>query len=387
MGTERREPWPGPDVPDLRHRHRRPRPPSRTPGDVLGRERGPHPISPLPKNFTEVGVFFTAAKPLRDRIIFSRHNLLSDPPFSRVDLISCRNLSIYLNAPLQNHAVRLFHYALNQGGLLFLGKAETIDQQREVFIDVHRDARIFRPVHDPARRHRVDAAALGSSSPAPRAVAPRGRSLKKSVEEDARDPLLRAFAPPALLVSDQDDVIYAIGDVDRFLSIREGLIGTKVAALIHDELRAELRALLFKSRRDPKRARGGTHRLGDQSFRLTVQRASTGDESANAVNSLVAFESVEVSGPPRGELADEERDVEHLRGVVTTLEKELSVTRDNLNAVVEELESANQELQLLNEELQSSNEELQSTNEELLTVNDELFEVEQELAPLRAEGA
>jgi two-component system CheB/CheR fusion protein len=347
-------------------------------------------VVPIPshlcrKYFTEVGAFFTAVKPLRDRIIFSRHDLLADPPFSRVDLISCRNLLIYLNVPLQDQAVRLFHYALNPGGLLFLGRAETIDQQRETFIDLDRDARIFRPVRDSARRYRVERSVLGSPSQSPRATPPRPRSLKASAEGDARDALLRAFAPPALVVSEQDDVTYAIGNVNPFLSIREGLVGTKVTSLIHDELRAELRALLFKSRRDPQVARGGTHSLGDQSFRLRVQRVPNAREGADGAHSLVAFEAVVASEPPPSELADDEHDVEQLRGIVTTLEKELSVTRENLKAVVEELESANEELQLLNEELQSSNEELQSTNEELQTANEELQSTNEELLTVNDE--
>jgi two-component system CheB/CheR fusion protein len=347
-------------------------------------------VVPIPshlcrKYFTELGGFFTAVKPLRDRIIFSKHNLVTDPPFSRIDLISCRNLLIYLNGPLESQALRMFHYSLNPSGLLFLGQAETIDPQRDMFTELDRGARIFRSMHDPRRRYHFETGAFGFSSQPVASSQPRGRSRTTSVEDVARDLLLRTFAPPALVVSAQGDVVYAIGEVNSFLTIREGLVGTKVTSLIRDELRAELRALLFKSRRDPGVARGGTHRLGERSFRLTVQTLTNAADGTNVDPSLVAFESVPVSEPPRTGSPSDDSDVEHLRATVATLENEVSVTRDNLNTVVEELESANEELQLLNEELQSSNEELQSTNEELQTANEELQSTNEELLTVNDE--
>jgi two-component system CheB/CheR fusion protein len=334
------------------------------------------------KYFRELGATYTASKTLRDRILFSVHNLVTDAPFSRIDLVSCRNLLIYLTVPLQTQVFRLFHYALNPNGLLFLGQAESVDMHRDVFVDVDRDARLFRTMSTPSRTyHFTPRSTVASSLRTP--LPPRQRPGNK-YQDDLQQLLLRTLAPAGLVLNANDDVLYALGDVAPFVSLREGLVGTTVTALIHEELRAELRALLFKCRREVVTARGGRRPLPSGSVRLVVQPLSqTLNEPLGALT-LVTFEPV-ADLPPLPAPGEPLSDPERLREVVVNLEQELSVTRQNLNTVVEELEHANEELQLLNEELQSTNEELQSANEELQTANEELQSTNEELLTVNDE--
>lgn len=338
------------------------------------------------KYFQELGGTSSVSKSLRDRIIFSAHNLVCDPPFSRIDLVSCRNLLIYLTVPLQARIFRLFHYTLNAGGLLFLGKAESIEPHRDVFTDVDRDARLFRALNVPVRLSHVSL--RGSAGTIPRPSASSRARQASAFQETVKDQVLAAFAPPSLVLNAQDEVIYALGNVNPYLAFREGAIGTTITSLIRDELRAELRALLFKARREGQPVQGGRHRWeGSRSgaVRLTVQPLARGAGEPDGALALVVIEQVSLEAQPSLTSTDDAADPDRLRAVVAMLEQELSITRQNLSAVVEELENANEELQALNEEMQSSNEELQSTNEELQTANEELQSTNEELLTVNDE--
>ncbi|MBK6846012.1 MAG: EAL domain-containing protein [Proteobacteria bacterium] len=315
------------------------------------------------------------------------HNLVCDPPFSRIDLVSCRNLLIYLTNPLQSQVFRLFQYALNPGGLLFLGQAESVEQHRELFADVDRDARLFRALEVRVRGPHFPARAL-PASPGQQRLPSRRQRAEDTLQERVEQAALEAFTPPSLAINAQDDLVYAIGQVNPFMAIRQGAVGTHITGLLKDEFRAEVRALLFKCRRENRALTGALQQLGDgegQAVRISARPLPALEGDADGGLTLLSFERVAGHLPSPAPSPDVLDDPLRARDALATLQQELASTRESLQTVVQELETTNEELQSLNEELQSSNEELQSTNEELQTANEELQSTNEELLTVNDE--
>ena len=364
---------------------------------AVGRQGSYHnaPCENLPEElrqryFEVDGSRLLAAKGLRNNIVFSVHNLIQDPPFSRVDVISCRNLLIYFNNVTQKRILGLFNYALNANGILFLGRSESIELHKDLFHHVDKDARIFRKQQ-------------GFGITAPPAVdfdgpgraldryAARGRNQQEPVPLPFRinQFVVDHYAPPTLAVNRSDEVVYILGDVEPYVAMRAGPTALNVFGLIQDRFRTELRALVYKCRREHQAVFGGRHGLpgkGERTVRIAVRQIPRDKDGDSSDHLLISFEPVE-SGRGAGKggraakdpgLTDPDRLQELERELTSTQEhlqtviEELETSNEELQSLTEELQSANEELQSTNEELQTSNEELQSTNEELLTVNDEL---------------
>jgi two-component system CheB/CheR fusion protein len=315
---------------------------------------------------------------LRDRIVFSKHDVARDPQFLNLDLISCRNLLIYLKPSAQQRLIRKFHNALKPGGLLFLGKSEQCPP--DMFDVVNARCRIF------ANRH----SAKGSS----RGFLNRDRSLAESglppasVRPSPNSELLRGilvdrFAPPAVLVDTELRVIESCGPVDRYLTVKAGRPETTITSLVPKGLAGSLRAQISRCRRTMHSSRGAFRNIesGGRSLMLQTLVDPIHDERTGATFFLVTF--VEGAGPKEEAIAGDEAREASAGG----LARELNATRDSLQAVVEQMESSNEELRSVNEErqaaieeLRASNEELQSMNEELQSTNEELMAVNEELA-------
>lgn len=349
--------------------------------------------------FHLTGDEYVATKTLRDRIVFSVHNLIQDPPFSRVDLISCRNLLIYFTSPLQKRVMELFHYASNPSGVLFLGKTETIGSHEDLYTPINKsrhiyckvgDKRIYRPFSMPVELRGDMRGAFPISE---RREKPPADSLGVQVSKALQE----AYGPPSVVISANDEVIHTSGEIAPFLGFHAGPAGLNVYDLINDHLRAELRALVYRCRRETIPVCGGRHTLAIRSVDTSIRMAVRGLTESNSDLLLICFESaaeLPTASAFSGESAEGQND-----SMILELEHELTTTREHLQTVVEELEtsneelqsvneemqSANEELQSMNEELQTSNEELQSTNEELLTVNDELQVKSRELESLAAD--
>lgn len=347
-------------------------------------------VEQLPKQLVETyfehsGKVYQVRKFLRQNMVFAVQNLIEDPPFSRMDLISCRNLLIYLNRPVQRRLLEVFHYALKPNGLLFLGKSESIELHKELFADLDKKAKLYKRQ-----------AAGGSNSYSLRTRSPQ----RPSVTEEARQTgghrsqdyqsaafqLVNALAdqlcPPAVVISDDDDAMHFVGELKPFLRFPRGPAELKIFDLVHEPIRGELRALIHRARREHSRQQGTVFSVeidGDKrSFTPTVNTMSV-DKKAVVVlyfepAAKPAFEAVSSEAGDRDSLIiDElERELATTRQHLQTVVDELETSNEALLSQFEELQSANEELQSTNEELQTSNEELQSTNEELLTVNDEL---------------
>lgn len=336
--------------------------------------------------------FYQIRKSIRESVLFADHNLVADPPFSRIDLISCRNLMIYFTAPLQRQVFNTFHYALRDTGLLFLGKSENSHQAADKFLPLKKGGQIFRRarsstpvVHAPASG--VRRKSLG------RMIAP---VVRPKVADAFRDRLLKAafdaLSPPCIVIDEAGSIRFVNDAARDFLAIQAGMFEGVLFDLVAPELRSVLRALIHKtlrSRPAPSEQRvvlGPSERWRS----LTVTVKSMPELEGHLLICLEggleppAVEHLAPTDPGAIQASDIHAVGVHA-DVVRELENELESTRESLQTVVEELETSNEELQSLNEELQSSNEELQSTNEELQTSNEELQSTNEELLTVNEE--
>jgi two-component system CheB/CheR fusion protein len=337
----------------------------------------------LKRFFVEDGGSFRVAKEIREMVIFAPQNVLSDPPFTKLDLLTCRNLLIYLGGELQKRLLPLFHYSLNPGGILFLGSAETIGSFTDLFSPIDAKSRLYRRVggnHGMAAlefpTRTVPNSPLAdqedtSSRPAP--------NLQSLVEQR----LLQQFAPAAVLVNDKGDIIYISGRTGKYLEPAAGKANWNIHAMAREGLRHDLALALQKALRQGNlvEAKGlsvGTN--GDrQHFDLAVQ-ALTEPPELNGMALIVLRDQVSPPdlrdikrGSARGARAAElETGLNSAREEIRTLREEMQTSQEELRSANEELQSTNEELQSTNEELTTSKEEMQSLNEELQTVNAEL---------------
>lgn len=308
-------------------------------------------------------------------VVFATQNIVSDPPFSRLDILSCRNLLIYFGSALQKTLLPMFHYALNPGGVLVLGSAETIGNSGELFVPLNAKARIF-------RQSRLTLPATERVFPAKllTRVAVTGERPSREVIEDVgqlTDQLIQQnFAPAAVLVNHEGDILYISGRTGKYLEPAAGKTNINLYAMAREGLREALVGVIFKALKEPrlpvelKGLKVGTNG-GTQIVDVTVQAIAKPEPLHGKV--LVIFHDVPAKPARRRAtktVLAEAHDV---------LQQELLQTREALQAAHEEMQTAIEELKSSNEELQSSNEELQSTNEELTTSKGELQSVNEEL--------
>ncbi|HEY3493953.1 MAG TPA: ATP-binding protein, partial [Polyangiaceae bacterium] len=315
-------------------------------------------------------------------VVFAHHNVIRDAPFTRVDLVSCRNMLIYLQPPAQEKVLSLFHFALNRGGMMFLGPSESLGHLDHDFETIHKNWRIYRKYSDsrmPVESrspHQTKSSSSGvrSASVPPGAFGPARYSVTQLL--GTYDALLEELMPPSLLMDDRGELIHTFGGAARFLKLRDGRQGLGVFDMVDADLKMVLVSGTQRALKDPSAVVFKGVCLEDQSYTITIRRVQ-GKKSATP-HVLVSFRAMtgEELSPARAQTEIDLRQVS--REQLGALEVELSRTRENLQAATEQLESSNEELQAANEELLASNEELQSTNEELQSVNEELYSVNAE---------
>lgn len=346
--------------------------------------------------FDVIGGRYQAKTFLRRLIVFSPHNLIKDPPFTRLDLISCRNLMIYFDEVAQAKVLSLFHFALNLGGILFLGPSESLGNTQDEFEVLDGRWRIFKKLRDAAL---PDATRLLPLVPSPtlveRALAPpRGRALNgapRSMRNDRRyllkayDSVLERYAPPSLLVSQSGELVHVFGNAQKFVHVKSGLFSNRLGDVLIEPLKATILATLEDAwaNRAARPSREVTIQT-EEGGRIAVELCAeilgeNGEEQAYALVSLV--ERIAKPVARRSTRMDRVEAVEAnsiQQARIDELERNLTYTEESLQTTIEELETSNEELQSTNEELMSANEELQSTNEELHAVNEELYSVSSE---------
>ena len=340
----------------------------------------------LERFFIRQGDVYRVRKDLRDTILFAHHNLIKDSPFSHLDLVSCRNLLIYLNRTAQQRVMELMHFALNPGGYVFLGSSEAVDGASDLFVSVDKEAHLFQsrpvdsrltlPMRDvfdmPRIRH-------GQLAPVLRDVPIRERLSYA----DLHQRLLEEYAPPSMIVNEEYDILHLSDRAGRYLRFAGGAPSHNLLRAVHPELRIELRSALYiaAKERAPVDARGLS--FDDDGQRVTVDisvRPVLREEDAARGFFLVLFRELsdgEGSGVDRPVTRIEP--AIHLEQELVRLKSQLRSTVDQHDTQAEELKASNEELQAMNEELRSSAEELETSKEELQSVNEELTTVNQEL--------
>lgn len=344
----------------------------------------------LDRFFTRRGNEFLVKSELRQSIVFARHNLLSDPPFTRLDLVTCRNTLIYFRSPAQERVLRHFEYALLPGGYLFLGSSESIAESERAFQPVHTRHRIWKRTGSPTPRLDLVRSERRDAAPPPPS---RRRGSVAGLVTDPHSPVERGFAtllkayapPPTVLVNERHELVHSFNEMPGLLSMREGHASLELARMLPPELVPVASALLFKCARENARVGSGAVRTND----FAPERAGA-DSGGAVILRLVAWPVGEVEGERYLLLSFERVAAGEAGGEkvldfsaesnerLEVLEHELAATREALQATIEELETSNEELQAANEELMASNEELQSSNEELQSVNEELNTVNAE---------
>ncbi|HUN40204.1 MAG TPA: chemotaxis protein CheB [Acetobacteraceae bacterium] len=329
---------------------------------------------------------YRIASDLREICLFSSHNLLRDAPFSKLDLISCRNLLIYLSAELQDRIIPLFHYALNQNGYLFLGTSENVTRHTRLFLTVEKIQRIFRRRSFPERR--IPEFPLTAPDVSRRA-APiptlRPATGESSLRNLAERQLMERFAPAYVVINPEGDLLHSSGRTGKYLELPAGVPDTNIFNLARPGLRVELRAALHKAMVSGQlvvhsKIKVGTNG-GTQDIDLYVQPMRYLPASEGLF--MVVFQDL---GDVK--LATEQTEAAPVEGEESSthaLEEELRSTKERLQTTTEELEASNEELKSGNEELQSMNEELQSANEELQTSKEELQSINEELQTVNSE--
>ncbi len=323
----------------------------------------------LKRFFIKKAQHYHVSKEIRGMVLFSVHNLINDPPFSKLDLISCRNLLIYLGSHLQKKLIPLFHYALKPGGYLFLGTSENLSSHRELFRPLNAKHRISQRLPTAVRS---TALFTGRGGP-PTLVKP--PNVATASENDTylfmQRIVLDEFAPKALVVDEEGQIVCASGNLEKYMTVSAGAFHNNAMRLVRDGLRVGLRTTLAEA---VKVRRQIVHsglalrtRDGMQRVMLIVQpMPHMGDDSGLF---MVVFQDV---GLPMREEAVLMPASEEASALIEQLERELLTTREDLEHTVQDLEAANEELKSSNEELLSMNEELQSANEELETSKEEV---------------
>ena len=339
----------------------------------------------IERHFIQEDGVLQVSKAVREMCIFSLHNILTDPPFARLNLITCRNLFIFLEPELQRKLVPLFHYSLRAGGYLFLGPSETLVADEDLFRTVDKKLRIFQATEAPIRatpdmslgRH---LRAFRSEDLAFRQTPRRERDVRTTLERA----LLETHAPPGVVVDANNRVLYFTGKTGRYLQQPGGMPTAAIVEIVCPELRLELRTALHKARKtNAEVLQQGLQVTTDgqlQELDLVVRPLADDDDTRGMM--LVVFRE---RGPVRPASAVAPRPASPDTEAVTRLEGELRAMREHLQSTVEELEGSNQEMRLSNEELLSLNEELQSTNEEMQTSKEELQSVNEELETVNTE--
>jgi two-component system CheB/CheR fusion protein len=346
----------------------------------------------LARFFSAQGNGFLVAKDIREMVLFAQHDVILDPPFTKLDLLSCRNLMIYFNAALQRRLVPLFHYSLRPGGILLLGGSETVGRAAALFTPLSAKARIY--------RRSDNAASVGSVDfPIQRRLPVRSIAQESHVSLSTDQPanlqsladqlLLQEYSPPAVLVNAQGDIIYISGHTGKYLEPAAGKANWNIHVMARPGIRTQVAAAL-------RQALQGTGPVELHGLKVDGEAKWTLDVTVRAIQEPKALEGMamivfhDVALPPAGAarrrrpagsldpaLAEE---LARSREEIRSLRQEMRASAEELQAANEELQSTNEELQSANEELTTSKEEAQSMNEELQTINTELHSKLDDLA-------
>ncbi|MGE3776120.1 MAG: chemotaxis protein CheB, partial [Pirellulaceae bacterium] len=337
----------------------------------------------LKRYFLRKGEQWQVVPELRQMIVFAPHNIIKDAPFTRLDLVSCRNLLIYFQPAAQKKAISLFHFGLKPNGVLLLGPSEGLGELEDEFTAVDRQWKVYRKRRDVRLLTDLRLPSVG--------VAPgtgdrqRGSGGSQSADPDlvtAYDQLLSSYVPPAVLIDRKRQIVHVFGSAADYLQFKPGRTSSDVVELIREELRTPLSGAIQRVSKEltPVQFLGVCSRSDAETREVRMSVRPLLNRTSELTHLLVLLEEtppvIRSDVPGESPAGIELGEVNYAR--IESLESELRHSQESLHAAVEELETSNEELQATNEELVASNEELQSTNEELHSVNEELYTVNAE---------
>ncbi|MFW6218582.1 MAG: chemotaxis protein CheB [Bacteroidota bacterium] len=319
---------------------------------------------------------------IRKMVVFAVHNVIKDPPFSRIDMISCRNMLIYLNASMQKKIISMFYFALRVKGILFLGSSESLGELSDGFEVINNRWKIFQykkgfkpPVTNnfllpPDQTHRrlYQAHDLLFDN-----------QINQHLIYNLYDEIMGSYLPPSIILNDKFEIIHIVKDINRFISIPTGKLTYNILKMVRPELSVVISNIVSRVQKEKKpfTFRDILITEGEKQVHFNIGARQLEDKKSGIHYYFITFEEKEL--PEGKQSSSEPIDMKSsYADKFREMEKELQYTRENLQATVEELETSNEELQSTNEELIASNEELQSTNEELQSVNEELYTVNSE---------
>ncbi|MBS4040937.1 MAG: PAS domain S-box protein [Flavobacteriales bacterium] len=334
---------------------------------------------------------FTIAKEIREMIIFSAHNLVQDPPFNRIDLISCRNFLIYLNSNLQQRVFSMFQFSLRTHGFLFLGASESLGDASEHFIEFDKKSKVYlnkenkkaiQKIRSSRKSNPIQSEFFGQV----RVNSPIPNSGRSKLLNEIQNVLIQEFVPDSIVTDEDFNLLHTTGNAHRWLTLPSGEITTNVLKMLPESLSIPFEVVANKvmhsgvfTQINKVEVDGMLRQFykGVKFLTIKLRRVQLNENG----NQLIATFEPEIS-------SESEKDFEKIeinaasKEKINILERELRINRENLQSTIEELESSNEELQAANEELQSSNEELESVNEELYTVNAEYQQKIHELSDI-----
>jgi chemotaxis methyl-accepting protein methylase len=336
----------------------------------------------LDRFFVKVDRGYQVAKSIRESIIFAPQNIIMDPPFTKLDFMSCRNLLIYLAPELQKKLLPLFHYSLKPGGFLFLGSAETIGTFTNFFEPLARKTRLYRRLDSALATEPIEFPATFNSAKLDVPVKP--QQPTDNLQMLADQVLLQTYSPAAVLVNDRGDILYVSGRTGKYLEAAAGKADWNIYAMARGGLNYELRNAFQRALRQKETVKVENISVGTNGGKQLVNVTIQPLGGPNALRGMVmiiftdtaAMPQIKMTGKPRARdiarMAEQEQELEHARQEVQSMREEMQTSQEELKSSNEELQSTNEEMQSTNEELTTSKEEMQSMNEELHTVNQEL---------------
>jgi two-component system, chemotaxis family, CheB/CheR fusion protein len=331
---------------------------------------------------------YRVRKEVREMVVFALQSVIKDPPFTRLDLLCCRNLLIYLEPSLQDRLMPTFHYALKPGGVLCLSPSESIGNHLDLFDPIERKFNIYRAKPNLTSRRTLlnSRVSWKPGTVSPGAMTDLTKPRETAVADVARQALLQSFAPASVLTDLTGNILFVHGETGRFLRLAPGQPSNNIIDMARDDLQLELREALRQAQGEGlpmfRRELVVKGASGAQLVTLGVRALPGQDRSQKLL--LVSFQ--EENQPPARKASRKAGAATAIEtGRIEELERELRLSKQTMGAMVEEQQASNEELQSTNEELQSTNEELQSTNEELETSKEELQSVNEELVTVNSE--
>jgi len=321
---------------------------------------------------------------IREMVVFAKHNIILHPPFTKVDILTCRNLLIYMDAELQKKLLGLFYYSLNNEGYMVLGSAESLGTQSHFFATIDNKLKIFKRSQSSVSPELIDFPSSFARNKQSSFENQKPSMPAQNIQTLANELLLQHFSPPGVLVNEKGDIIYISGRTGKYLEPAVGKANMNIFAMLRDGLRNEFpsafrQAILKKEQTVLKNIVVGTNG-GTQVLNVNIQWLDKPDQ-LNGMIMIIFIDQPTLSNKESGKKGEKNLTVIHQ----SELEKELQIAREDTQNTLEEMQTSQEELKSTNEELQSTNEELQSTNEELTTSKEEMQSLNEELQTVNAE--